>query len=234
MGVTERKEREKQQRKELILAAGEHLILSKGLENTTMDDIAHECELSKGTLYLYFKNKEEIFLSISVKSMVVLRDLLKSRLIDTLNPVDMIRTIGKCYLEFFQNHKNYFKFMNLLVDHKAFHSNDGTVIRELISLEEEVWGIFVTTLQKGVDYGAFKPGTKPFEVALLLWSASNGIIQLLEHFQMHNEAGDLLKQAAPDKALFISQFESVNYEQLLFQSWEMIFSAICLNQKSES
>ena len=61
MGIAERKEREKEQRRKAILDAAEKVFFEKGLKYSTMDDVAEEAELSKGTLYLYFKNKEELF-----------------------------------------------------------------------------------------------------------------------------------------------------------------------------
>ena len=61
MGITERKEREKLQRREDILNAAERVFFSKGHKNSTMDDVAEEAELSKGTLYLYFKSKEGFY-----------------------------------------------------------------------------------------------------------------------------------------------------------------------------
>ena len=52
MGIVERKEREKEARKNLILDAAERVFQAKSIQNATMDDIAHEAELAKGTIYL--------------------------------------------------------------------------------------------------------------------------------------------------------------------------------------
>ena len=60
MGIAERKEREKEHRRNTILDAAEEVFFSKGINLATMDEVAERAELSKGTLYLYFKNKEEL------------------------------------------------------------------------------------------------------------------------------------------------------------------------------
>ena len=76
MGITERREREKEQRHNDIIDAAEKVFFSRGLEHATMDNVAVEAELSKGTLYLYFKSKEELYLAILLRSLyqcVVLR-----------------------------------------------------------------------------------------------------------------------------------------------------------------
>ena len=58
MGIQERKEREKLQRREDIIDAAEKVFFKKDLDSATMDDVANEAELSKGTLYIYFKSKK--------------------------------------------------------------------------------------------------------------------------------------------------------------------------------
>ena len=60
MGIMERKLREKEQRIQEILNAARILFINKGYSSTTMLDIAQESELSRRTIYLYFKSKEEI------------------------------------------------------------------------------------------------------------------------------------------------------------------------------
>lgn len=65
MGITERKEREKKQRKEQILEAARRLFQERGFLNVTISDIAESAELSIGSLYLYFKNKEDIYAGLA-------------------------------------------------------------------------------------------------------------------------------------------------------------------------
>lgn len=69
MGIQERKEREKEMRRNQIIAAAKRVIFIKGFNKTTMKDIAKEAELSPGALYLYFKNKEELYASLSLKPL---------------------------------------------------------------------------------------------------------------------------------------------------------------------
>lgn len=64
MGTTERRATEKEERKEAILRCAKGLFARKGFENTTMDEVARESEQARGTLYLYFKSKEELLYCI--------------------------------------------------------------------------------------------------------------------------------------------------------------------------
>jgi AcrR family transcriptional regulator len=67
MGIQERKRREREQRRQQIVSAARKVFSNKGFTKTTMEDIAREAELSPGTLYLYFKNKDELYASLSVE-----------------------------------------------------------------------------------------------------------------------------------------------------------------------
>jgi AcrR family transcriptional regulator len=72
MGTAERREREKEERRNSILDAAEKVFFSKGVREATMDDIAEEAEVSKGTIYLYFGSKEEVYLGIDLRALKIL------------------------------------------------------------------------------------------------------------------------------------------------------------------
>jgi AcrR family transcriptional regulator len=67
MGIHERKERERERRRQQIMVAAKRVFSQKGFNKSTMEDIAREAELSPGTLYLYFKNKDELYASLSLR-----------------------------------------------------------------------------------------------------------------------------------------------------------------------
>jgi len=67
MGIQERREREGERRRQQIVVAARRVFSSKGLSKATMEDIAREAELSPGTIYLYFKNKDELYASLSLR-----------------------------------------------------------------------------------------------------------------------------------------------------------------------
>jgi len=67
MGTKERKEREREERKELILNTAEEIITSEGIDNLSIRKIATKIEYSPGIIYHYFKDKDEIINYIMVK-----------------------------------------------------------------------------------------------------------------------------------------------------------------------
>ena len=105
MGVAARRQREKEERKAAILASAEKVFVSKGVGMATMDDIAHEAELSKGTLYLYFDSKDELYLEIAVRAV---RDIVTAFEVAEAAPgsgYERMERMLNAYVKFATEHK---------------------------------------------------------------------------------------------------------------------------------
>ena len=69
MGIKERKRREREIRRQQIQKAAKELFILKGFNSTTIEDIAKKAELSPATIYLYFKNKEDLFSAMCAEGL---------------------------------------------------------------------------------------------------------------------------------------------------------------------
>jgi len=82
LGIAERKQREKESqqraRRKQILDAAKRVFHSKGFSTATVEDIAQGAELSPAALYLYFKNKDDIYVSLNLQLLEYLSDRLES------------------------------------------------------------------------------------------------------------------------------------------------------------
>src|SRR3990172_9164591 len=81
--VRERRQEEKRLRRQEILAAGKRVYSRKGFLSATIEDIAAEARVSVGTIYSYYKSKEDLYVSLLFESMEVfsreLTKILRSR-----------------------------------------------------------------------------------------------------------------------------------------------------------
>lgn len=107
-----RKELEKNARKNDILEAALHLFAEKDFHEVTVDEIAERVGLSKGTLYLYFKNKEDLFFSIIEEKTEALFSRLQSVIQSDIPYLDRLEGLIRGYLSFFDEHKAYFKIIH--------------------------------------------------------------------------------------------------------------------------
>jgi len=65
--VAKRRERERAERRDQILDAARDVFWREGFEAATMGDIAEAAQLGKGTLYLYFRDKDHLALGLAVR-----------------------------------------------------------------------------------------------------------------------------------------------------------------------
>ena len=77
--------------REAILAAAQRLLVRYGYRKTTMDDLAREAKVGKGTIYLYFRSKEDVAISVMEKFHTSLMDHLVQILNSSEPPVKRLR-----------------------------------------------------------------------------------------------------------------------------------------------
>lgn len=108
MGVTERRQRERAARREEILDAARDVLLSQGLRGTTTKEIAERCELSEATLFFYFRNKDEILLSLIFESISFWAQGLDALAAKSMPPEELLKAIWQLHEEIYREHPDYF------------------------------------------------------------------------------------------------------------------------------
>jgi TetR/AcrR family transcriptional regulator len=112
MGAKDRRQRERQLRKKQILDTARDLLFKKGINATTMNQIARNAELSVGTLYLYFKNKEDLYAALQEEGLDVLYDMISEVEAKDLSALQKIREMALAYLDFSEQHRKYYEIIN--------------------------------------------------------------------------------------------------------------------------
>jgi AcrR family transcriptional regulator len=125
MGITERKEREKAEMRDLILQAASDLFVERGYDQTSIRTIADKIEYSPATIYLYFKDKQELFHAIMDKAFEVLLNNFRS-VEDIGNPILRMRALAEVYMKFAYTHPALYDLMFIMtkpMDHVE-HAED--------------------------------------------------------------------------------------------------------------
>ncbi len=106
-----RKQEERETRKKLILNSALIVFKTKGLEHSTMDEIAQEADFGKATLYYYFKSKEEIFNTILIKGWTMLWDGIEDVVIEENKPRKKFIKIIKKIIELVNEDRPLYEFL---------------------------------------------------------------------------------------------------------------------------
>lgn len=200
MGTSQRREREKQQRIDMIMDAALEVFAEKGLKNATMEDVATKSELSKGAIYLYFKSKEHLFFAIDQRAGLMLRERFAEAARSEKTGLMKVRAIGRAYYQFCFDHPNYFKAMSYVerMDPQTFKD----IAVEMLpkgeqGCQQNSLAILAEAIETGQKDGTISKDMHPWVTSILLWSTSNGVIAMLKN------RGDYLKLlGVPTDALY--------------------------------
>ena len=107
MNPIPRKQRKKEQRRSEIIDTAERLFYAKGFDNVTMEEIAEEVDLSKGSLYLHFRNKDSLFLAIVARRHGEWVEILAGRLSDLETGGEKLRAIIRWYVDIARANPEY-------------------------------------------------------------------------------------------------------------------------------
>jgi AcrR family transcriptional regulator len=181
MGITERKEREKEQRRNLIIDAAERIFFKEGLENSTMDDVATEAELSKGTLYLYFKSREDIQLAIALRGSDILTEMMRKRLSDHKNGYENLLELAEISIDFSKKYPHYYEFFLFfhITNFDQLNLDESRVAKYLT--EQSPLAIVHECVEKGITDKSLRADIPAGVFAATLWSQLLGVLIVINY-----------------------------------------------------
>lgn len=152
-----RKELEKEARKKDILDAAAKLFSERDFQHVKVDDIAERVGLSKGTIYLYFENKEQLFFSIIIERAKTLHERLQYASECEEPFLDCLRNFVSTYLGFFREHQAFFKLIHSektrmdMESHYKMHDYSSEVLKNLFL-------IVIELMNRGQSAGLLRDG----------------------------------------------------------------------------
>ncbi len=157
MGTTERKERERQQRRREILTSARAAFIKYGIATTTMERIAQEAELAKGTLYLYFRNREELLTGLLTDDIEVLTQSIERVMASPLPAEEKLAQAFQTFYSYSQENQFFYQVMTqanigLLVE----PSEESPIVSEFIGVNERLIRIVESIVEEGVASGSFE------------------------------------------------------------------------------
>ncbi|MCK9195608.1 MAG: TetR/AcrR family transcriptional regulator [Syntrophales bacterium] len=178
MGLEERRKREKENRKNAILKAARKLFFDKGFKNVTVESIAKKAELSKGSVYLYFKSKEDIYTQILLSDIDKFHKVMANIIREGQSSSATLMSLANLYTDFFMNDRELFRIMMnymLNIDHMNLPEEiDHLIVKatnKTIDIIEEIFMI-------GVRSGEFPPYIDLRQKRNAIWGLLNGTISL--------------------------------------------------------
>jgi TetR/AcrR family fatty acid metabolism transcriptional regulator len=95
---------DKQQKSTRILQAAMHVFARKGFKAAALEEVAREAGTAKGTLYLYFRDKQELYFKTVLQVFDELEAHIAAGAAQEAGPLEKLRAVARGQLEFFTRH----------------------------------------------------------------------------------------------------------------------------------
>jgi len=173
MSITDRKERQKLELKKMILDASMKLFIEQGYDNVTIRKIADIIEYSPTTVYLYFKDKDEIFYHLHEQGFAILADI-NTNIAGIDNPLTRLHKMGENYLKFGLENPEYYDIMFI----------QRAPMKALMEMEDCEWTLgegalnaLRLTMAEAMEKGYIHKGNVE-AASMMVWGMVHGMVSL--------------------------------------------------------
>ena len=178
MGLEDRRKREKEQRRNAILNAARKLFFEKGFRHVTVDNIARKAEFSKGSVYLYFSSKEEIYTQILLSDIDKFNRKSSHVFQNEKSAEELLLDFACTYVDFFLNDRELFRIMMTFMLHTEELNLTEDVYQRIVDATNRNAEVIENILQQGIDRGEFPRDINLRQSRNALWGLLNGIVSL--------------------------------------------------------
>ncbi len=204
-----KKEPQSVHRKAIALVAQE-LFLQKGIEHTSMDDIAKSSGYSKATLYVYFKSKDILVSYLVLQSMQTLYDFTEKALKDS-NSNYKERFFGICS-SLYEYKKLYPLYFSLVLKTIRFDEHCDNFLpeeKDTFEVGEKINAMIYEFIESGIKEGEFRSDLKIMPSILSMWAMISGLIEL-----------------ASNKEEYLKAIIKVDKNEFLQNGFELLYESI--------
>ncbi len=192
MGIEDRKQRHKEDLKAIILKAAKELFLEKGFDRTSMRNIAEKIEYSPATIYLHFKDKNEVFYALHQEGFKLLVNAFKT-LSTVSDPFERLKAMGFTYINFASENPDFYQLMFVMSEPMTVLDLD---VAKSWDEGQDAFLFLQNTVIECQAKGYFK-GLEPNGFSFTIWCMVHGLATLrtsghLEHVrQVKTNMADL-------------------------------------------
>lgn len=173
MGINERKLRHKADLKKEILTAARELFTEKGWESTSIRNIAEKIEYSPATIYLYYKDKNEIIFDLHREGFRLLVNYLDV-LQGVNNPFERLKAMGRAYIRFALENQDTYKLLFVMEEPMQHVASCATMDWDE---GDKAFNLLMNTVRDCQNHGHFT-GLQTINLSFVIWSTMHGLCTL--------------------------------------------------------
>lgn len=197
-----------------IATAAQELFKKQGIDHTSMDEIASKAGYSKATLYVYYKNKDEIVGYLVLSSMLKLKELLETATQSKKIPKQKYLDICNAIVAYEKEYPFYFSMVleHINIDFEKSKCEESE--RAIFQVGEEINTLLEAFLREGIGQVEYLEIVDIKTTIFMYWGMISGLISL-----------------ASSKEEYIIQEMNVTKEAFLNSGFLFLFEALGKNKK---
>lgn len=172
--VSVRRRESSEQRRSAILQAARTVFARKGYENTVVEDIAGEAGIGKGTLYLYFPSKEQIYLAALTADASMLDQETRRGIAEARSWQDALRAYVEVRLRYFDSHQDFVRIY--MTEFRRIFLQGRAVSAELVRLAEESESQLAQCFAEAQEHRHMR-AVDPRQAALMVADITRGLME---------------------------------------------------------
>jgi AcrR family transcriptional regulator len=138
--------------------------------------VAERASVAKGTLYRYFVTKGELYVAVLADNAAIFERKLLATLDPILDPPSQLRRTARFYFDHYVENRPYFQIFWAIENEAVIGELPDGVVAEIARLWEACVAAVAGIVAGGIRSGDFVD-CDPWEVANVLWTLANGLIQ---------------------------------------------------------
>jgi AcrR family transcriptional regulator len=172
MGIAERKEREKVALRQAILTSARELFAQEGYENVSMRRVAEKIEHSPTSIYLYFRDKDELIYELCSETFALLSTQIEAAVAGKGTPLERLKRGLRAYVDFGIEHPHHYQTTFL-----TRHAKTPTAEQIENSPGTRTFQCLVRGVTECVEAGLFR-SKNVMAISQSLWTVIHGLTSL--------------------------------------------------------
>lgn len=163
--------------REAILVAAEEVFLRRGVNQSTMMEIARHAGVTRGAIYFHFHDKNDIFQAIILRTRFPQEEImLQAALCDHPNPLHVLESSMISALELFATNQRQQNVFTIIYQRCEYVGEMAPVVEKLKEARDNVVSLFTNLLQLAERRGELSPEWTSLTAAQILIAALGGLL----------------------------------------------------------
>ncbi|UII56280.1 TetR/AcrR family transcriptional regulator [Cytobacillus spongiae] len=182
------REKKAAKKKEEILRSAASVLAEKGFQGTTMEDVAANLLMTKGSMYYYFKNKEDLLYQCHQMIMQMSMEKIEEVINSDLPPTQKLKKAVKSHVILTTSEKSMFMMMD-----KPNQNFSGEYLEDVLLQRKGYEQHFDALILEGIEKGDFDPSIDVRTIRLIILGSLNWILQWYK--EDGSQTGDEIAEA---------------------------------------